>query len=72
MKFVKRTEINNTTKTVRRFAFLPKRIGNYIIWLEYYKDLYNYERSVNVELVNNKLEETETFTWVFSKSYVMP
>jgi hypothetical protein len=32
-------------KVVNRFAWLPKRVGKHMIWMEHYQMLYEYRKS---------------------------
>ena len=45
--------VNNELKTVRKFAFMPRMIGGFLVWLSPYEQLYVYR----ITPVNVKIED---------------
>lgn len=52
-----------SAKTIVKWAWLPKRIGNTLIWLEQYEQLFVYEeREVNA-IIGNSMATFNVRSW---------
>jgi hypothetical protein len=49
----------NATRTVKKFAWLPKQIGREKIWLEYYTSNQRYEWGTWVEIGSETIDKDE-------------
>jgi len=54
---------NGDTKTVSHFAWLPKRVGNNIVWLGEYEYLYAWIITTRLILIDDKTVEFKYGDW---------